>query len=513
MIAALAALITPAAAAASATAQAPFTIGTGVNPRIVVTPNGTGHIVWSIPARGFDSAAVGYCRIPAGASACDRNVILLFPTNRGVAKSGGDVTVQADSDSALRITSACYGCGVGDAQEGIQRWDTADGGTTFLPEPSLGGTPTNAGMGPDGITVGAGVYVTPADGDQVIARPGASDTTAVDMAAGTNFVQTPSIVQIPGQNRLVYAVSDLFGVRTATFNGPDFAAASLMDPGNWANDQQLPAAESGIRGTHLTAGPSGVWLTYEQKVPLDDHVRVRRFDPAKSTFGAPRSLESTSDTGDAAIDDVFSSQDGAGRIHVVWRSNLTSDQLRYTRSDTTGGVFAAPGTLATGEDYAHPVVGTGPDAAGWLAWQASDADSAIRVMRLEATSLGDATNSSINASGGAKTTTHTLKVSGATLSFQVPAGCVRRGAGFSVKLTWKKQKKKGNVFVKVSRTDFYVGAKRAKIDRRAPFTQTLKVPSTAQPGSSVALRARAFIKVRKGRSPKKSVKATIKVCT
>ena len=512
MIAASATLLAAFVTASPASAVTPFTVGTGVNPRIVVTANGTGHVVWSIPERILQSAAVGYCRLPAGASACDRQEILLFPSSGGVAKSGGDVTIEAASDSALRITSACYVCARGDAQEGIQRWDSADAGTTFVPEGSLGGTPTNAGMGPDGITVGAGVYVTPADGDQVIARPGTSDTTAVDMASGTNFVQTPSIVQIPGQSRLVYASSDLFGVRTATFNGPDFAATSLMNPGNWSNDQQLPSAESGIRNTHLTSGSSGVWLTYEQKVPLDDHVRVRRFDPAKNAFGAPRSLESTSETGDAAIDDVFSSQDASGRVHVVWRSNLTSDQLRYTRSDAAGTEFAAPGTLATGEDYAHPVVGTGADAAGWLAWQASDGASAIRVMRLEATSLADATNTSTTASGS-KTTTRTLKVNGATLSFQVPGGCVKRGAGFSVKLTWKKQKKKGNVFVKVSRTDFYVGAKRAKIDRKAPFTQTLKVPSTAKPGSSVTLRAQAFIKVTKGRSPKKSVKATIKVCT
>ena len=98
-------------------------------------------------------------------------------------------------------------------------------------------------------------------------------------------------------------------------------------------------------------------------------------------------------------------------------------------------------------------------------------------MRLETTTLGDVTNTSTTASGAAKTKTKTLKVSGATLSFQTPAGCVKRGAGFSVKLTWKKQKKR-NVFVKVSRTDFYVGAKRSKIDKKAPFTQTLKVPST-----------------------------------
>ena len=510
MIAALAALLAPAAVAASATAATPFTVGTGVNPRIVVTANGTGHVVWSIPAKILDSAAVGYCRLPRGASACDSQQILLFPSNGGLAKSGGDVTVEAQSDSALRITSACYVCARGDAQEGIQRWTSADAGTTFVPEGSDGGTPTNAGMGPDGITVGAGVYVTPADGDQVIARPGTPDATAVDMAAGTSFVQTPSIVQIPGQNRLVYASSDLFGVRTAIFNGPDFAATTLMNPGNWANDQSLPTPESGIRNTHLTSGPSGVWLTYEQKVPLDDHVRARRFDAAKSVFGAPQSLESTSDTGDASIEDVFSSQDASGRVHVVWRSNLTTDQLRYTRSD--GATFAAPGTLATGEGFAHPVVGTGADAAGWLAWQASDADSPIRVMRLEATSLAEATNTSTTASG-TKTTTKTLKINGATLSFQVPAGCVKRGPGFSVKLTWKKQKKKGNVFVKVSRTDFYVGAKRSKIDKKAPFTQTLKVPSAAKPGASVTVRAQAFIKVKKGKAPKKSIRATIKVCT
>jgi hypothetical protein len=511
MIAALAALSAALVTASPATAATPFTVGTGVNPRIAVTPNGTGHVVWSIPAQIISSAAVGYCRIPVGASACDRQEILLFPTNRGVAKSGGDVTVQVESDALLRITSACYGCGVGDAQEGIQRWGTGDGGTTFVPEPSLGGTPTNAGMGPDGITVGAGVYVTPADGDQVIARPGTTDTTAVDMASGTNFVQTPSIVQVPGQNRLVYAVSDLFGVRTATFNGPDFAVTSLMNAGNWSTDQQLPTPESGIRNTHLSSGPSGVSLTYEQKIPLDDHVRVRKFDAAKNAFGAPRSLESASETGDATIDDVFSSQDAAGRVHVVWRSELTTDQLRYTRSDLAGNVFAVPGTLATGERYAHPVIGTGPDAAGWIAWQAGDGDSAIRVMRLGATALADATDTSTTASG-AKTTTRTLKVNGATLSFQVPAGCVKRGAGFSVRLTWKKQKKKGNVFVKVARTDFYVGAKRSKVDRKAPFTQTLKIPASARPGSSVTVRAQAFIKVTKGKTPKKSVKATIKVC-
>jgi len=506
MIAALAALLAPATVSASAiAAPSPFTAGVGINPRVVVTPNGTGHIAWGIQDRQTGHAAVGYCRVPPGASACDLKQTLLFDSRGG--SSGGNVKIEAEGDAAVRVTAACYGCASGDAQEGIQRWTSVDGGVTFTSESQLGGTPTNAGMGPDGITVGSGVFVSPADGDQIIARPGTPDTTVVDAAAGTSFVQTPSIVQVPGQPRLVYAVSDLTSIRTAIFNGPDLTAATLMDPARWTTDMTLPASESGVREPRLTAGPSGVWLTYEQKVPLDDHVLVRHFDPAGSVFGASRRLESGAEI-DGTVDDVTSGQDAAGRVHVVWRGDKV---LRYTRSDQAGSTFAAPVTIAAGEQFANPEVGAGPDGTGWVVWQGRS-DSPIRVLRIDASSLAGGTDSPTTAAGPA-TTTRTLKVNGATLSFSVPAGCVKRGAGFSVRLTWKKQKKKGNVFVKVSRTDFYVGAKRSKIDRKAPFTQTLKVPSTAKPGSSVTVRARAFIKVRKGRSPKKSIRATIKVCT
>lgn len=511
MIAASAVLLAVALVASSAAAAGtPFTAGAGVNPRIALTPDGTGHLVWSIPVRGVDGAAVGYCRLPPGATACDRTQVLLFPSNRGLAKSGGDVTVQAQSDATLLITSACYGCAVGDAQEGIQRWRSADGGASFTAEPGLGGTPTNAGMGPDGITVGAGVYVTPADGDQIIARPGTPDTTTVDAATGTQFVHTPSIVQVPGQTRLVYAVSDLFAIRTAIFNGPDFAATTLMDPARWAADATLPSAESGVRDPRLTAGPSGVWLSYEQKVPLDDHVLVRRFDAAKSTFGAPRSLESGDET-DAVVDDTSSAQDGAGRLHVVWRTDLDQKLLRYTRSDAGGGRFAAPATIAQGESFMNPEAGAGPDGAGWVVWQARG-DSPIRALRIDASSLGGATGPPVGPSAASGTTTRSVSVPGATISLRFPSGCVRRGTAFRATLTWKRRKKKGNVFVKVTRADFYIGVRRVKIDRGPPFRQTLRVPAGARRGSTVTLRARAFIKVRKGKAPKKSIRAAIRVC-
>jgi hypothetical protein len=105
-----------------------------------------------------------------------------------------------------------------------------------------------------------------------------------------------------------------------------------------------------------------------------------------------------------------------------------------------------------------------------------------------------------------------VSVPGATVTLSIPGACVRRGAAFKARLSWKKQKRKGNVFVKVRRTDFFVGSRRVLLDRRAPFSMRFKVPLSAVPGSTLTVRARAFIKVRKGKSPKKSIRAAVEVC-
>ena len=80
-------------------------------------------------------------------------------------------------------------------------------------------------------------------------------------------------------------------------------------------------------------------------------------------------------------------------------------------------------------------------------------------------------------------------------------------------LKWKRKKRKGNLFVKVARADFYIGSKVVRSDRKAPFVQTLKVVASAKRGSTITLRARAFIKVSSGTPPKKSIRSKIKVCT
>jgi len=116
------------------------------------------------------------------------------------------------------------------------------------------------------------------------------------------------------------------------------------------------------------------------------------------------------------------------------------------------------------------------------------------------------------ASGLPPTRTASAAIPGAIVRLSVPAGCVRRGGSFRATLGWKRVKKKGSVFVKVRRTDFLVDGRRVRIDRRAPFVARLKIPYSAVAGSTLTVRARAYIKVRRGKSPKKSIRATVRVC-
>jgi hypothetical protein len=64
----------------------------------------------------------------------------------------------------------------------------------------------------------------------------------------------------------------------------------------------------------------------------------------------------------------------------------------------------------------------------------------------------------------------------------------------------------------VRRADFYLGTRRLRIDTTAPYVHTYDVRVTQPPGSTLSLRARAFIKVRHGKEPKKSIFAKVKVC-
>jgi hypothetical protein len=491
--------LTVAVGVSPAAAAAPFTVGQGVEPRVAVGPDGRGHVVWNIPQRAGAPAKVGYCRIPAGASKCDVSVELNYPAGVPGLAQGGDATVFAPTATKIVVLGACFVCVDSTANDNITRWESADGGTSFGAPTVMGKALNTIGVQPNGTWLDAqGLFVTPAGGNTALV---ASPVAAVPVVGG-GFVYTPSIVPVPGTTKLVHAANDLGAVQYAVHTGPALSADSIGNGANWTTNVGLTAPEGNSGETQLSSGPSGVSLTYRRVVPNDNRIVLRRFDAASNTFGGATEIQG-SETIDGSADYPDSSQDASGRVHAVWLSRYSGNRLRHTRSGTDGAGFSAPADIAQGEVFIDPDVAAAPDGSGWAAWT-GNGDTPVRVVRFEPNA---------GRSLDADPVTKTVAVKGGSIAFGVPRQCVPRGSTFRVTLSWKRQKRKGNLFVKVNRADFYIASKVVKIDRRAPFVQTLRVTASAKAGSKVTLRARAFIKVKRGKGPKKSIRATITVCS
>ena len=111
----------------------------------------------------------------------------------------------------------------------------------------------------------------------------------------------------------------------------------------------------------------------------------------------------------------------------------------------------------------------------------------------------------------ARTVTRTVTVPGGTINLSSPKSCVPAGTSFVATLSFKKSTKKGAKKVKVTKVVFSIDGRTVTTDRRAPFRQTLTVRRLLA-GSTHKLKARATIKVRRGKSPTKSVSASFSVC-
>lgn len=179
------------------------------------------------------------------------------------------------------------------------------------------------------------------------------------------------------------------------------------------------------------------------------------------------------------------------------------------------------GTFTPGQARTYRLVATFPEGGpADNAWA-----GATSTVRFDWTSMADDTGvpatpqgpsgtppSSTPVTPGSTTRTTSVAIPGAIVRLTLPSGCVRRGASFRATLGWKRVKRKGSVFVKVRRTDFIVNGKRVMVDRRAPFVANFKIPLSSVAGATLTVRARAYIKVRRGKSPTKSIRATVRVC-
>jgi hypothetical protein len=500
--------------ASSASAATPFTAGAGNEPAVVVGTDGTGHVAWQVT--GSDTK-VGYCRVTAQAGACNRTEPLSFPGGGG-ANDAGRPQVFAPSAGRVVIVATCSQCGTpSDTTNRTYRWTSSDNGGSFGAPAEVGRGSTTGGFG----TLLADESFVGVEGSEAKA----AELTGAAPVQFTSFVTTfgSDIVRDTASNQLVAVTNNLSVIRNGAFRGATLSVAEINNSSNWVADQGLIGQEPANRGQSLAAGPRGVFMAYESSLGSDERAGLRKYNPAIWAFGSPTYVEGA-DPIDADPDYVDSFQDAAGRLHLAWLSLHDGGRLRYRVSDTAGNNLSAAANLAAHDSFVEPELGAGGDGRGFATWTSG---GEVRVVALdpqpEPVAPGGQTPDPVppitppdprsGTTYSGPTRARVTRVPGASITFTAPRGCVARGQRFRVRLVWKRQKRKGNLFVKIFRTDFYVGRKIVKTDRRVPFVQTLTVAAGTTPGSTVTVRARAFIKVKHGRGPKKSIATTLRVCS
>jgi hypothetical protein len=491
--AALIALLLPSAAHAGE----PFTVGTGRAPHLVVDADGTAHVTWS----DVLAKKVKYCQVPRGQRACAApGATLDMP---GASEPGLPFLVRGPG-ATLYIAMAHY------VSEDTLLWTSNDNGATWTTgpakiydapnttdssDPVLGpqaGEITFASFNPSKLIWSARI-----DGSEAAKK----SSDAADLPGGGGYDLG---VGLRDDGGLIAAGNDL---NRAYWWRMEPGAEPSATP-SWVGPNDLGVMDT----TRVAGGPTGAYiLGTAGEAGSGQRMEIRRY--AGGLMGPPIVL--AEETG--YINDVTVAPSGV--VGAIWRRNGDPDDLRFARSKDGAGPYAVTVIAQEEGTLANMDVGLGNDGEGFAVYEGREAGNpqALEIRLADTTPL-DATP--VAGGGGAAggdtplpaTRRVSARVPGATLRLGVPRQCIPPGRPFVATLTWARQKRKRNLFVKVSRTDFFIGARRVKTDRTAPFRQTLTIPRP-QAGQTYRLRARATIKVRRGKAPKKSVFATLRVCS
>jgi hypothetical protein len=369
------------AAAAPATAATPFSAGAGHGQDLAVGSDGSGHVAWVTDEA---DARVGYCRVPAGGSGCDgESGFLTFPPPpSGDIQGPSDAAIFTPAPNKVVILASCWNCtAAGGTADRVMRWISSDNGANFSSPAQVGSLQVNGQAG----YLDAGDIGLVADGGlfQAVDDTPISSTTELELGGGFPFVYSPAVVPGPAAGRAVHVVNDLDTVKYAVFTDPSpvsTSAGELNLDGNWNKNLLLSGAEGDNDETHLSSGPSGVWLSYRTFVPNDNRVGMRRFDAMTNSFGSPTYVEGPDAIENNSLDYPHHSQDASGRIHLVWRTLHDGNRLRYRRSDDGGASFTPAANLATHETFLEPLVEAAPSGTGFAAWRSG---STIRVVPID----------------------------------------------------------------------------------------------------------------------------------
>jgi hypothetical protein len=472
--------------APAASAQTPVTAGPGTNPRIAVDSRGAGHLAWiNVTA---NTSTFRYCKLAPTARACASP----FSFSNGDQDVDGGHPLVASDQRVLLVEAR----GVSPSISKLL-WTSINGGANFSGPTQIGTLGNNGGgiagralLAPAGaLGLGAESILTIGEVAGVEAPFQATGTEAGTASAAANLAPNVGADIALQGNRLVAVLGEFPQLRWSRYAGPVPATLdTLNDAANWSAPETIGPRSDANTELSLTSGPSGIYLGYAVTAGAGAaNFVMRRF--TGSGWGAPTVVARN-----ATGPDLF--QDPTGRLHALWSE---SSALRYRSATSTANTaFGAARTLVTGDNFAFKRLAVNAAGNGWAVWVGSQG---VRGVPLTSATTYTGPTRAVQTTGF-----------GGAYTLGVPRRCVSPGQRFRVTLTWRRQRRKGNLFVKVRRSDFYLGSRVIKRDTSVPYVHTYRVTVTQRPGSTITLRARAFIKVRRGKEPKKSIRTRVRVC-
>jgi hypothetical protein len=272
----------------------------------------------------------------------------------------------------------------------------------------------------------------------------------------------------------------------------------MMTPGadpslssSWGAPAQIaPTADE----TRVANGPSGTYVLTVEPGGDFRHVLIRKLSTAD--FGPPVEAESQQ----GYITDL--TEGPSGTVAGVWRTNGSDPSNRLRFSTSKDGLSFPTVTIARGSEVFFDLdVSIASDDKGFAVWE--DGSNGISMA---------STDPIVDENAPPGTGTTIVEYPNATITLGGVKGCVNPGGKTTVRLGFKRKKRKGNVWIKVFRVDFSQDGKLLKKVKKPPFKRTIKVKAGQARGSYIEVRARAFIKVHHGKTPKKSVRVRIPVC-
>jgi hypothetical protein len=364
LIGALAALLL-----APATASA-FKLGDGRMPGVAVDTAGTAYIAWIGPG---DPAALRFCRLPRGATACVGGGSTIAAPGTTVGRPPF-VTV---SGNRVVVIVYRHGAGVPDTRA-LYRFTSVNGGATFGAGVVVGRIPAFEGVAGPGDTFSAvtsafsegtvfqNVFLngpSPVDleGNSLVGSANLSraDQRPYDGAVGLIGGTTPVVIAASGAGD--YGVSRWVG-------GP------LNSSGSWTG---MAGVGSYAAGAKLASGRAGLFMLAMTPTAPDYQLLVRKW--AGSAFGPPVGVGINGSPGT-----LHAFQDAGGHLHAAFaRGDAVGLHVMHAVSADGGatwrhGIVTSHTTAADG-GIGDTRIATAPDHIGVVAWSAGIGAGEVRV--------------------------------------------------------------------------------------------------------------------------------------